>query len=134
MIKSNNEFDPDKYEKVYTTLKSQGFSEGYCEHYALKEAREAPKLDPESSAPLISDTGNNVNHPSHYQGRDGIEAIEVIHNTLTKDGFISYCKGNVEKYIFRYQKKNGLEDLKKAKIYLTWMIEEEEGDFKVEQK
>jgi hypothetical protein len=36
------------------------------------------------------------------------------------------CLGNIIKYLARYPLKNGLEDLKKAKVYLDWMIEFEE--------
>lgn len=85
----------------------------------------------------LNKKGDSVNHPSHYQGRDNIETITVIHNALTKDGFISYCLGNVLKYTNRYNKKigvEGAEDLKKAKVYLIWAIEEEEGNFKIEQE
>lgn len=30
------------------------------------------------------------------------------------------------KYMLRYKDKNGIEDLKKAKTYLTWLIKEKE--------
>ena len=36
--------------------------------------------------------------------------------------------GNVVKYILRFQKKNGIEDLKKARKYLDWLIEEMEHE------
>jgi hypothetical protein len=35
-----------------------------------------------------------------------------------------YLKGNCLKYLWRYEYKNGLEDLKKAKVYLDWLIKE----------
>jgi hypothetical protein len=38
---------------------------------------------------------------------------------------IGYLAGNVIKYVSRYQDKNGLEDLYKAKHYLEKLIEEE---------
>lgn len=64
---------------------------------------------------------NNVEHPSHYN-QDGIECIEAIKASLGT-GFPDYCKGNVMKYLWRYKYKNGLEDLKKAQVYLNWMVE-----------
>ena len=64
---------------------------------------------------------DNVNHPSHYN-ESGIECIEAIRATLG-DEFPAYCKGNVMKYLWRYQYKNGIEDLKKAQVYLNWMVE-----------
>ncbi len=33
-----------------------------------------------------------------------------------------FCAGNVIKYVSRYKKKNGLEDLKKARWYLDRLI------------
>lgn len=65
---------------------------------------------------------DNVNHPSHYN-ESGIECIEAIEASLGADGFQAYCKGNCMKYLWRYQYKNGLEDLQKARVYLNWMIE-----------
>lgn len=58
-----------------------------------------------------------VNSPQHYQGKS-IEAIQVI------DEFkLSFCLGNVIKYILRAKSKgNYLQDLKKAKWYLEHEI------------
>jgi hypothetical protein len=38
---------------------------------------------------------------------------------------LDYFQGNVIKYVMRYKNKNGVEDLKKAKHYLEYMIERE---------
>ena len=65
---------------------------------------------------------DNVNHPSHYT-QGGIECIEAIKASMTPEAFQGYCKGNVMKYIWRASLKNGVEDLKKAQVYLGWMIE-----------
>lgn len=68
---------------------------------------------------------DTVMHPSHYcQG--GIECIKAIEASMTPEEFQAYCKGNVMKYIWRFREKNGLEDLKKAQVYLGWMIESKE--------
>jgi len=37
--------------------------------------------------------------------------------------FKDYCQGNVLKYAWRWRFKNGTEDLKKARVYLDWLIE-----------
>lgn len=59
---------------------------------------------------------------SHYkQGK--IQAISAIREALGDDGFVSYCRGNILKYIWRAPHKGGTEDLYKALDYLTWMIE-----------
>ncbi len=66
-----------------------------------------------------------INSPKHYT-QNGIECIEAIKASMTSDGFLDYCKGNVLKYIWRWRDKGGAEDLEKARVYLTWMIEEAE--------
>ena len=68
---------------------------------------------------------DTVMHPSHYT-QGGIECIKAIEASMTPDEFQGYCKGNVMKYIWRFREKNGLEDLKKAQVYLGWMIESKE--------
>lgn len=57
----------------------------------------------------------------HYE-KQVIEPIEYI----TKNG-LGFCEGNVVKYITRYKDKNGLEDLKKALWYVTYLIENYEN-------
>lgn len=71
--------------------------------------------------------GNDpVSHPNHYQSKSGLEVIDVI-KAFTEDmnGMESYYTGNILKYMCRWKKKNGLEDLKKARQYLDWLIEME---------
>ena len=67
---------------------------------------------------------DNVNSPNHYK-LDGleVEAIDVIKATV-KD-FNSFCHGNIIKYVLRANKKNGVEDFKKAKKYIEMMIGDE---------
>jgi hypothetical protein len=62
-----------------------------------------------------------VTKPAHYQ-RAGIETIDYIRATLDGPGFEAYCIGNVLKYVSRYREKGGIEDLRKAQVYLGWAI------------
>ena len=62
-----------------------------------------------------------IDKPEHYN-KGGIEAIDYIKQQLGKD-FSAYCEGNVHKYIHRYKYKNGVEDLRKARVYLEWLIQ-----------
>ena len=62
-----------------------------------------------------------VNSPTHYQ-TGLIETIDSIKNILGHDKFQAYCTGNVIKYLSRYREKNGLEDLKKAETYISFII------------
>lgn len=68
-----------------------------------------------------------VNHPSHYGGKDNpYEAIKVI------DAWnLDFCLGNVVKYISRAGKKgnnSAKQDLKKALWYLEHEIESMKGE------
>ena len=72
---------------------------------------------------------DNVNSPKHYQLEGlNIEVIDIIKSVLGSDKFEGYCRGNVIKYIMRADEKNGLEDLKKARVYLNWEIESKENE------
>ena len=75
--------------------------------------------------PEIEGKLDAVMHPSHYT-QGGIECIKAIEASMTPEEFQGYCKGNVIKYCWRFREKNGLEDLKKAQVYLGWMIESKE--------
>lgn len=79
-----------------------------------------PADEPESS-PLCS--YDAVKHPSHYC-KNGLECIDVIKAEMTPEQYKGYLYGNVLKYMWRWQDKNGLEDLKKAAHYLEWLQEE----------
>lgn len=67
------------------------------------------------------DNFDMVHHPSHYANKE-IEVIDYIRDTLTPQGFTEYCGGNVLKYVSRWRHKGGIEDLRKAMVYLDWMI------------
>ena len=59
-----------------------------------------------------------VDHPSHYnQGKH--EVIDVI-----LDWGLGFVEGNIIKYVARSEhKENRLEDLKKARWYINYLIE-----------
>ena len=72
----------------------------------------------------MSNINDAVNHPSHYT-QGGIECIDAMKASMSDEAFKGLLKGNVIKYIWRYEKKvNPLEDLKKAKWYLEVLIRE----------
>jgi hypothetical protein len=62
--------------------------------------------------------------PDHYKG--AVECIDAIRASMTAEAFAGYLKGNIQKYLWRYEKKNGVEDLRKAGVYLNWLIEHED--------
>ena len=67
---------------------------------------------------------DNVNHPDHYT-QGGIECIEALKAaTVGKTGIEAVCVANTIKYLWRYEEKNGLEDVKKAQWYINRLIQE----------
>ena len=84
------------------------------------------KISKENGTWSISSDGeifDKVTNPKHYKGINGLEVIEVHKNFLTKEELRGYYKGNTLKYMLREGKKNGIEDLKKARKHLDWLIE-----------
>ena len=64
-----------------------------------------------------------VNQPPHYISETGLESIDAIEAfTFDLTGIEAVDTGNILKYMFRWKKKNGLQDLKKAQWYLNHLI------------
>lgn len=61
---------------------------------------------------------DDINKPNHYAS-SSIECIDAMQAMMTHEQFIGFLRGNVFKYQWRYEKKNGIEDLKKAQWYLN---------------
>lgn len=85
----------------------------------------------ETKSEIKSETVNEienetVNHPAHYT-QGGIECIDAIAAAVTgAAGVEAVLVGNVIKYVWRYRRKNGVEDLKKCRWYLDRLISEVE--------
>ena len=43
--------------------------------------------------------------------------------TEDKQGLEAFCIGNIVKYLYRYNKKGGVEDVKKAEWYFKKLVE-----------
>lgn len=65
-----------------------------------------------------------VSHPEHYQSETGLEVIEVIEAfTFDLRGIEAVDTGNAIKYLCRWSKKNGVQDLEKAIWYIQHLID-----------
>ena len=65
---------------------------------------------------------DNIERPEHYT--DGnFECIDVMIETQGKQAVMSFCICNAFKYIYRASRKNGIEDIMKARWYLNKYIE-----------
>ena len=74
-------------------------------------------LETQAYNPLIAQEGGG-----HYKDR-GIQPLEY-----TMQNNLSFCEGNVVKYISRYKSKNGIEDLAKVIHYALLAAYEEYGE------
>lgn len=69
---------------------------------------------------------DNVNNPSHYTAGK-VECIDAMEAAVTGlEGMEAVLTAQVLKYIWRWKKKNGLEDLRKAEWYLTRLIRQQQ--------
>ena len=63
-----------------------------------------------------------VNHPSHYTA-GAIECIDAIAASMSHEEFQSFLKGQVIKYLWRFQMKSApLQDLQKAQWYMNRLV------------
>ena len=68
------------------------------------------------------DEKEEINHPDRYAGGK-FECIEVMLDVFGTDAVKHFCILNALKYLWRSEKKNGVEDIKKAVWYLNKYIE-----------
>jgi hypothetical protein len=65
---------------------------------------------------------SKVNHPAHYNAGN-IECIDAIEEAVKGlDGKEAFATGNAIKYLWRWKRKGGKEDLKKAVWYINRLI------------
>ena len=70
---------------------------------------------------------DKVLNPEHYTfGK--VEIKEAWESCMSVEALRGLYKGNILKYIWRYEHKGGVEDLKKARQYLNWLIESFENE------
>ena len=71
---------------------------------------------------LLHQGYDTINKPSHYASSK-IECIDAMESAYGVEAVMHFCLCNSFKYIFRSQKKNGSEDLKKAIWYENKYLE-----------
>lgn len=91
-----------------------------------KIQRQLQRIENGDGAQRAESEQDVIKSPSHYKldGLD-IESIDVIKAVLGEDGFKAHCRGCALKYLLRADKKNRTEDLKKARVYLNWEIDDD---------
>jgi len=104
--------------EALATKKRPGRKPKVTKESEAKAALPDPRTDPESEMA----EADPVHHPGHYAWRGGPECIEIARELCRgSDGIAAYLIGCAVKYIYRYPKKNGLQDLDKAIECLTML-------------
>ena len=116
--------NPINMDKVLSEVRSDALGLLNDQYAEIEQVRKEYKLKNNIS---VDDYINSlrcedtVNHPSHYASGE-IECIDAIESSMTNEAFCGYLKGNVQKYMWRYENKGGLESLEKAQWYLNKLI------------
>lgn len=86
-----------------------------------KDEIQSVKLTQEQEKEVDNVVNDPVNHPSHYSGK--VECIDCIESAVANlKGVNAFLAGNAIKYLYRFSRKNGKQDLEKCKWYLERLI------------
>ena len=73
---------------------------------------------------MYESTDKMVSHPDHYQGKNGMEVIDVIEAfTAELKGIEATDTGNIIKYACRWKNKGGVQDLEKIIWYAQHLVD-----------
>ena len=79
-----------------------------------------------TETPISTTKYDSVNNPSHYTSGD-IECIDAMVAAYGVEAVKDFCKCNAFKYQWRFDKKNGDEDVRKAQWYQNKLMELEKN-------
>lgn len=71
---------------------------------------------------MIEDVAKQHHYMPH--GPIAMEPIQMMRDYLSHQAFQGYCIGNVIKYVSRYEEKDGVRDLEKARTYIQFLIDD----------
>jgi|TARA_R100000093_G_scaffold55615_1_gene28772 hypothetical protein len=95
--------------------------------YINKRLKELDKLKRMAQKENPRTRIEQVHRPDHYN-KTGTETINIIKNSMAPEDFKGYLKGNILKYVCRYEHKGmPIKDLMKARWYLNRLIKELEN-------
>lgn len=121
--KKTNEWT-DEYACVFSDMSDDMLDKCYKWY---KEIKQAACENAKAKYCEVEPDADMVNHPSHYT-QGGIECIDALKAaTVSKTGIEAVCTANAIKYLWRYEEKNGIEDVKKARWYIDRLIKELEN-------
>ena len=120
------------YPSMYKQAFKEDFPDGSCTYYGTRFCEEsmqkedhafyadnqaAENASGEFSGGAEKSTHDMVNAPPHYT-QGSIECIDAMQSAFGDTELEAYCKIEAFKYIWRCEKKNGNEDIRKAIWYL----------------
>ena len=89
----------------------------------LEGTLDIAELSPAFNIDTENSNGDNVNHPKHYTKHpSGIECIDAMLSAYGIEAVKNFCICNSFKYLWRFQHKNGIEDLNKLVWYINKFI------------
>lgn len=113
--------DPETGEKITAATDT----EETCPIHETPTCDELIKPEP----PMEEPAQDVVNHPQHHELPNGLECIDAMVATLGRETVMAFCKANAFKYLWRHERKNGAEDVEKARWYLNkWHELREDGE------
>ena len=122
MVRTLVKFCDEQTGCSYCLLK-KFFGEDYCDFDEWSDDKLAIAYD-HVYKNMDENVPDMVNHPQHYT-QGGIECIDALKAaTVGKRGIEAVCVANVIKYLWRYEEKNGIEDVRKAKFYIERLLKE----------
>lgn len=72
-------------------------------------------------------TVEELENTTRYKTNSGKQLFDIFEDDLlTYEQVTGFYLGNTIKYLKRYKQKNGIEDLKKVKVYIDQLIKLEE--------
>ena len=88
-----------------------------------------PEQPTKPPMPPVNPPKDEINHPDRYAGGK-FECIDVMSDVFGKEAVKHFCLLNAFKYIWRQERKGGVEDIKKAMFYMDYYIKltEEENE------
>lgn len=77
--------------------------------------------------PVTTEQSEELTNTKRYQTKSGKQLFDILEDDLLSyEEVRGFYKANIYKYTQRYKEKNGIEDLKKVKVYVDQLIKLEE--------
>lgn len=125
-IKDEIKANPSKYLEVWEYLENNG----YNVHTKFTITKLTNRTMFSGDFPLALKFVELVNNKEELQNTEryttgsGKQLYDIMEDDLLEpDEARGFYKGNIYKYVKRYPKKNGIEDLEKARDYINQLIE-----------